>query len=94
MRFIVAAILALSATMAALPAAHAQNALTQGLTRDRAAPGPIQPPRVLFTLGGFNGVIDAPVEGPDSGVAYQTYAGQPMTGREALLPGTQPITGR
>lgn len=58
------------------PAAPAAGA---GLSA--VAPGP----RPLFTIGGFNGVIDAPVEAPNSGIAYRTYQGQPMTGRDAIL---------
>jgi hypothetical protein len=68
---------------AATPPVLSQRATAPGLSAVMRGPHP------LFTIGGFNGVVDAPVAAPDSSVAYRTFEGQPMTGADAILAGAQ-----
>jgi hypothetical protein len=85
MRIIVATILAAVAIFGAAPS-WAQTPTSQELTRT-GRPGAQQPPHTLFTIGGFNAVVDAPVATPDSGRAYENYQGQPMRSGAAILAG-------
>jgi hypothetical protein len=89
MRIIVATILAGIAMFGAAPS-WAQTPTSQELTRT-GRPSAQQPPHTLFTIGGFNAVIDAPVVAPDSGLAYQNYQGQPMRHGDAILAGAARI---
>lgn len=73
--------------------AAAQPAPRGGLTELAPAPVPsnLPPPagpHVLFSIGGFGLVVNAPVQGANSNTPFRTFEGQPMTGREALLPQT------
>jgi hypothetical protein len=82
MRIIVATILAGIAILGAAPS-WAQALNNPPLSRTgRAAQ---QPPHTLFTIGGFNAVIDAPVRAADSNLGYQNYQGQPMRSGAAIL---------
>ncbi|HEY2134208.1 MAG TPA: hypothetical protein VGH36_14745 [Acetobacteraceae bacterium] len=102
MRLISASIVAFSLFGAI--AAQAQTTPTQGV----ASPGSVsqsftgrtgttareEPPHVFFTFGDINGVVNAPVAAPDSGIAYQTFEGQPMQSRDAVLAGHAGLTGK
>jgi hypothetical protein len=94
MRLIVATILVGVAILGTAPSWAQAPATTQELTRTGRPGAAQQPPRTLFTIGGFNAVIDQRVHGPDSGIAYQTFEGQPMKGPDAILAGTEHVTGK
>jgi hypothetical protein len=102
MRLISASIVALS-----LFGAIAAQAQTRTPTQGAASPGTIgqtftgrmdatatqEPPHVFFTFGDINGVVNSPVSAPNSGIAYQTFEGQPMQSRDAILAGQAGLNG-
>ncbi len=91
-----AALALIGLATAAMPAAWAQTGAAQKLTTEEPAPVPIpidpgtlnlefdrQP---LVIDGNWALTIWAPAASPgDSGAAYRTFEGQPMTGRESVL---------
>ena len=99
MRFIIAATLALSCACL-VPQVRAQAPAPGTLTKKQTAPDNRQTLRnqqtlrPLFTLGGIEGVVSAPTLTPDSGRAYQTFEGQPATGKDDIAAQARGRSGR
>ncbi|HEY2133941.1 MAG TPA: hypothetical protein VGH36_13385 [Acetobacteraceae bacterium] len=94
MRFIVASAIGITALLGTA-ASHAQTTYAQtpadeALSQSWSGPPASvvdHAPHTLFSIGGVNVVVNAPVDAPDSGIAYRNLEGQPMQSRDAVLAG-------
>jgi hypothetical protein len=91
MRFIVASVIGFAALLGTTTS-HAQTApapvsANAALSQSWSGPpaGADDAPHTLFSIGGLNVVVNAPVDAPDSGMAYRTFEGQPMQSRDSTL---------
>jgi hypothetical protein len=88
------AIAAQAQTMTPTQGAASPGSPSQSFTGRTGTTATQEPPHVFFTFGDINGVVNAPVAAPDSGIAYQTFEGQPMQSRDAILAGQAGLNGR
>jgi hypothetical protein len=86
MRFIFASVIGIAALLGTT-ASYAQTPANDTLGQSWSGPpaSADDAPHTLFSIGGLDVVVNAPVDAPDSGMAYRTFEGQPMQSRDSTL---------